>query len=76
MAFADGSVQFFGEDTDALVLWAHATRADDDIVSGGSASGVVTGNDGMGAADESGLRIGVLGGFFQQHAGAAARAAR
>ena len=48
MAFADGSVQFFGEDTDALVLWAHATRADDDIVSGGSASGVVTGDDGMG----------------------------
>lgn len=47
-AFADGSVQFFGENTDALVLWAHATKADDDIVNGGSASGVVTGSDGAG----------------------------
>ena len=45
-AFADGSVQFIGEDTDTLVLWAYSTKADDDIVSGGSASGVDVGGTG------------------------------
>lgn len=45
-AFADGSVQFMGEDTDSLVLWAYSSKADDDVVSGGSASGVDIGGGG------------------------------
>jgi prepilin-type N-terminal cleavage/methylation domain-containing protein/prepilin-type processing-associated H-X9-DG protein len=45
-AFADGSVQFIGEDTDALVLWAYSTKADGDIVSNGTATGVDTGGTG------------------------------
>lgn len=38
--FADGSVHFLSEDTDIDVLYAFATRADGDIVSGGTATGV------------------------------------
>jgi prepilin-type N-terminal cleavage/methylation domain-containing protein/prepilin-type processing-associated H-X9-DG protein len=40
IAFADGSVQFFNEDSNQDVLFAHATRADDEIISNGWASGV------------------------------------
>ena len=38
--FADGSVHFFSEDTDQLVLCAHATRAYEETISDGSASDV------------------------------------
>ena len=45
-AFADGSVQFVSDNTNTLVLWARATKADDDLVSGDAASGVDTGGTG------------------------------
>jgi prepilin-type processing-associated H-X9-DG protein len=40
---ADGSVQFFGDDSDPLLLWAHATRGDGETISNGTATGVDTG---------------------------------
>jgi prepilin-type N-terminal cleavage/methylation domain-containing protein len=45
-ALADGSVQFISGDTDILVLWAMATKADGDIVSNGTATGVDSGSSG------------------------------
>jgi prepilin-type N-terminal cleavage/methylation domain-containing protein/prepilin-type processing-associated H-X9-DG protein len=39
-AMADGSVQFYSESTNQLVLFARATRADGEVIAGDSATGV------------------------------------
>lgn len=44
--FADGSVQFLNEDTNQLVLYARATRADGEVITGDTAVGVQTTPDG------------------------------